>query len=137
MEEESRDDPSRGLQKGFDKKLTACASRMGSKQLDASCLLISSVDFCRGRSRMIGTVEAIEKRLMKDGFVERYETKKTKDGLSGGEGAFLACSFWMVTSLWLMGRKADARRCSNGCLRCETMSGLLSEEMTRWEALRG
>jgi GH15 family glucan-1,4-alpha-glucosidase len=78
--------------------------------------------------RVIGTVEAIEKRLMKDGFVERYDTKKTKDGLSGGEGAFLACSFWLVTSLWLMGRKADAKAMFERLLALQNDVGLLSEE---------
>jgi GH15 family glucan-1,4-alpha-glucosidase len=60
--------------------------------------------------------------------VERYDTKKTKDGLSGGEGAFLACSFWMVTSLWLMGRKADAKAMFERLLGLENDVGLLSEE---------
>jgi GH15 family glucan-1,4-alpha-glucosidase len=78
--------------------------------------------------RIVGTVEAIEKRLMKDGFVERYDTKKTKDGVGGGEGAFLACSFWMVTSLWLMGRKADAKAMFERLLGLENDVGLLSEE---------
>jgi GH15 family glucan-1,4-alpha-glucosidase len=115
--------------KGFDKKLNSFVQSYGSKQLDASCLLISSVGFLPPDDpRMIGTVEAIEKRLMKDGFVERYDTKKTKDGLSGGEGAFLACSFWMVTSLWLMGRKADAKAMFERLLAVRNDVGLLSEE---------
>ena len=78
--------------------------------------------------RFVGTVEAIEKRLMKNGFVERYDTKKTDDGLSGGEGAFLACSFWMVTSLWLIGRKDDARVMFDRLLALRNDVGLLSEE---------
>jgi GH15 family glucan-1,4-alpha-glucosidase len=115
--------------KGFDKKLNSFVQSYGSKQLDASCLLISSVGFLPPDDpRMIGTVEAIEKRLMKDGFVERYDTKKTDDGLSGGEGAFLACSFWMVTSLWLMGRKADAKAMFERLLAVRNDVGLLSEE---------
>jgi GH15 family glucan-1,4-alpha-glucosidase len=97
--------------------------------LDASCLLIPAVGFLPpGDPRVIGTVEAIEKRLMKNGFVERYDTKKTKDGLSGGEGAFLACSFWMVTSLWLMGRKVDAKAMFERLLALRNDVGLLSEE---------
>jgi GH15 family glucan-1,4-alpha-glucosidase len=115
--------------KGFDKKLNSFVQSYGSKQLDASCLLIGLVGFLPPDDpRVIGTVEAIEKRLMKDGFVERYDTKKTKDGLSGGEGAFLACSFWLVTSLWLMGRKADAKAMFERLLALQNDVGLLSEE---------
>jgi GH15 family glucan-1,4-alpha-glucosidase len=116
-------------EKGFDKKLNSFVQSYGSKQLDASCLLIPAVGFLPpGDPRVIGTVEAIEKRLMKNGFVERYDTKKTKDGLSGGEGAFLACSFWMVTSLWLMGRKVDAKAMFERLLALRNDVGLLSEE---------
>jgi GH15 family glucan-1,4-alpha-glucosidase len=119
--------------KGFDKKLNSFVQSYGSKQLDASCLLIGLVGFLPPDDpRIVGTVEAIEKRLMKDGFkdgfVERYDTKKTKDGLSGGEGAFLACSFWMVTSLWLMGRKTDAKAMFERLLALRNDVGLLSEE---------
>jgi GH15 family glucan-1,4-alpha-glucosidase len=115
--------------KGFDKKLNSFVQSYGSKQLDASCLLIGLVGFLPPDDpRVIGTVEAIEKRLMKNGLVERYDTKKTKDGLSGGEGTFLACSFWMVTSLWLMGRKADAKAMFERLLTLRNDVGLLSEE---------
>jgi GH15 family glucan-1,4-alpha-glucosidase len=117
------------LKKGFDKKLNSFVQSYGSKQLDASCLLIPVVGFLPPDDpRVIGTVEAIEKRLMKNGFVQRYDTKKTDDGLSGGEGAFLACSFWMVTSLWLMGRKADAKAMFERLLAVRNDVGLLSEE---------
>jgi GH15 family glucan-1,4-alpha-glucosidase len=115
--------------KGFDKKLNSFVQSYGSKQLDASCLLIGLVGFLSPDDpRVIGTVEAIEKRLMKDGLVERYDTKKTKDGLSGSEGAFLACSFWLVTSLWLIGRKADAKAMFERLLALRNDVGLLSEE---------
>jgi GH15 family glucan-1,4-alpha-glucosidase len=115
--------------KGFDKGLNSFVQSYGSKQLDAACLLIGLVGFLPPDDpRVVGTVEAIEKRLMKGGLVERYDTKKTKDGLSGGEGAFLACSFWMVTSLWLMGRKADAKAMFERLLALRNDVGLLSEE---------
>jgi GH15 family glucan-1,4-alpha-glucosidase len=115
--------------KGFDKKLNSFVQSYGSKQLDASCLLIGLVGFLPPDDpRIVGTVEAIEKRLMKDGFVQRYDTKKTKDGLSGGEGAFLVCSFWMVTSLWLIGRKTDAKAMFERLLALRNDVGLLSEE---------
>jgi GH15 family glucan-1,4-alpha-glucosidase len=115
--------------KGFDKGLNSFVQSYRSKQLDAACLLIGLVGFLPPDDpRVVGTVEAIEKRLMKGGLVERYDTKKTKDGLSGGEGAFLACSFWMVTSLWLMGRKADAKAMFERLLALRNDVGLLSEE---------
>jgi GH15 family glucan-1,4-alpha-glucosidase len=115
--------------KGFDKKLNSFVQSYGSKQLDAACLLIGMVGFLPPDDpRVIGTVEAIEKRLMKDGLVERYDTRKTKDGLRGGEGAFLACSFWMVTSLWLIGRKANAKAMFERLLALRNDVGLLSEE---------
>ena len=78
--------------------------------------------------RIVGTVEAIEKRLMRDGFVQRYNTRTTDDGLPAGEGAFLACSFWMVTNLWLIGRKADATAMFERLLALRNDVGLLSEE---------
>ena len=115
--------------KGFDKKLNSFVQSYGSKQLDASCLRIGLVGFLpMDDPRIIGTVEAIEKRLMKNGFVERYDTKKTKDGLSGNEGAFLACSFWLVTNLWLIGRKEDAKAMFERLLALRNDVGLLSEE---------
>jgi GH15 family glucan-1,4-alpha-glucosidase len=118
--------------KGFDKKLNSFVQSYGSKQLDAACLLIGLVGFLPlDDPRIVGTVEAIEKRLMKNGFVQRYDTKKTDDGLSGGEGAFLACSFWMVTNLWLLGRKADAKAMFERLLALRNDVGLLSEEYDR------
>lgn len=115
--------------KGFDNKLNSFVQSYGSKQLDASCLRIGLVGFLPPDDpRVVGTVEAIEKRLMRGGFVERYDTKKTNDGLSGTEGAFLACSFWMVTSLWLIGRRDDARVMFDRLLALRNDVGLLSEE---------
>jgi GH15 family glucan-1,4-alpha-glucosidase len=115
--------------KGFDKKLNSFVQSYGSKQLDASCLRIGLVGFLPPDDpRFVGTVEAIEKRLMKNGFVDRYDTKKTDDGLSGSEGSFLACSFWMVTSLWLIGRKNDAKAMFDRLLALRNDVGLLSEE---------
>ena len=115
--------------KGFDKKLNTFVQSYGSKQVDASCLLIVLVGFLPSDDpRVIGTVEAIERRLMKDGFVKRYDTKKMKDGVGGGEGAFLACSFWLVTSLWQIGRKSDAKKMFERLLALRNDVGLLSEE---------
>jgi GH15 family glucan-1,4-alpha-glucosidase len=117
------------LEKGFNKKLNSFVQSYGSKDLDASCLRIVLVGFLPPEDpRIRGTVEAIEKSLMQDGFVRRYNTRTSKDGLPGGEGAFLACSFWMVTNLWLIGRKADATAMFERLLKLRNDVGLLSEE---------
>jgi GH15 family glucan-1,4-alpha-glucosidase len=116
-------------EKGFNKKLNSFVQSYGSKELDASCLRIALVGFLPANDpRIIGTVEAIQKGLMKDGFVERYDTRVSKDGLSGGEGAFLACSFWLVTCLWLIGRHDDAKTMFERLLALRNDVGLLSEE---------
>ncbi len=78
--------------------------------------------------RVRGTIEAIEKHLMSDGFVLRYRTEQVDDGLPAGEGAFLACSFWMVTALSMLGRDDDARRLFERLLNLRNDVGLLAEE---------
>ncbi len=116
-------------ERGFNKKLKSFVQAYGSKELDASCLRIPLTGFLPADDpRVIGTVEAIEKGLMKDGFVQRYNTRTTDDGLPAGEGAFLACNFWMVTNLWLIGRKADAQAMFERLLTLRNDVGLLSEE---------
>ncbi len=121
--------------RGFNKKLNSFTQSYGSTDLDASCLRIGLVGFLpMDDPRIVGTINAIEKHLMKDGFVERYDTKKSKDGLPPGEGAFLACSFWMVTCLWLIGRKADAQAMFERLLKLCNDVGLLSEE---WDTRNG
>jgi len=116
-------------EKGFNKKLNSFVQSYGSKQLDASCLRIAMVGFLPPDDpRIRGTVEAIEQRLMKGGFVQRYDTKTTDDGLAGGEGVFLACSFWMVTNLCLIGRRDDAIALYERLLDLRNDVGLLSEE---------
>ena len=115
--------------KGFNKRLNAFTQSYGSKELDASCLRIGLVGFLpMDDPRIVGTIEAIEKRLMRDGFVLRYDTHTSKDGLPPGEGVFLACSFWMATCLWLIGRKADAQAMFERLLSLRNDVGLLSEE---------
>jgi GH15 family glucan-1,4-alpha-glucosidase len=116
-------------EKGFDKKLNSFTQSYGSKALDASCLLLVMVGFLPADdSRILGTVEAIEKGLMKDGLVQRYDPGKSSDGLKGTEGTFLACSFWMVTCLWLIGRTDDATQMFDRLLALRNDVGLLSEE---------
>jgi GH15 family glucan-1,4-alpha-glucosidase len=116
-------------EKGFSKKLKSFVQAYGSEELDASCLRIGLSGFLpMDDPRIVGTVEAIEKRLMQDGFVQRYDTKSSPDGLPPGEGAFLACSFWMVTNLWLIGRHTDAKAMFERLLALRNDVGLLAEE---------
>jgi GH15 family glucan-1,4-alpha-glucosidase len=115
--------------KGFSKKLNSFTQSYGSKTLDASCLRIVFMGFLPlDDPRIIGTVDAIRKHLTKDGLVERYDTSKYSDGLKGSEGTFLACSFWMVTCLWLTGRQQEAREMFERLLALRNDVGLLSEE---------
>jgi GH15 family glucan-1,4-alpha-glucosidase len=117
-------------ERGFDRELNSFVQAYGSKRLDASLLLIPLVGFLPADDpRMQGTVAAIENRLLiDDEFVLRYETDDGDDGLPAGEGAFLACSFWLVDNYILQGRYADARRLFDRLLtRCNDV-GLLAEE---------
>lgn len=115
--------------RGFSKKKNAFVQVYGSQQLDASLLLMSSVGFLPGSDpRIKSTVEAIERELKRDGLLLRYDTGKTKDGLPPDEGAFLACSFWMVSSLKAIGRLDDAHALFEKLLRLRNDVGLLSEE---------
>ena len=101
----------------------------GGQALDASLLMIPLVGFLPATDpRVRGTVEAVERRLMKDGFVRRYEPKQAVDGLPPGEGAFLACTFWLADNLALLGRRDDARRVFERLLGLCNDVGLLSEE---------
>ena len=113
----------------FDPDLGAFTQAYGSKQLDASLLLLPLVGFLPPTDvRVRGTVEAIERRLTIDGLVLRYDTKDTDDGLPPGEGAFLACSFWLADNLVLLGRTDDARRLFERLLALRNDVGLLAEE---------
>ncbi len=115
--------------KAFSKRLNSFVQQYGSGQLDASVLLMSMVGFLPPEDpRIIGTVNAIEKHLMRDGLVMRYDTRKSKDGLRGSDGKFLACSFWMVTNLKLIGRDNDARQLFERLLVLANDVGLLAEE---------
>jgi GH15 family glucan-1,4-alpha-glucosidase len=117
-------------ERGFDRELDSFVQAYGSKRLDASLLLIPLVGFLPASDpRVRGTVRAIEDRLLIDGeFVLRYETEDPGDGLPPGEGAFLACSFWLVDNYILQGRYAEARTLFDRLLsRCNDV-GLLAEE---------
>ena len=114
---------------GYDRELNSFVRSYGSKDLDASLLLLSAVGFLAPHDpRFRGTVEAIEERLVVDGLVIRYDTKHAHDGLPPGEGAFLACSFWLADALVLLGRRGDAERLFERLLALTNDVGLLSEE---------
>ncbi|HEX8713780.1 MAG TPA: glycoside hydrolase family 15 protein, partial [Terracidiphilus sp.] len=115
--------------RGFSKKKNAFVQEYGSEGLDASLLLMPSVGFLHGKDpRVKGTIEAIERELMRDGLLLRYDSDKTHDGLPPKEGAFLACSFWMVSSLKAIGRPDDAHALFEKLLALRNDLGLLSEE---------
>ena len=89
---------------------TRSPSTTGRKELDASVLNIPLVGFLPGTDeRVTGTIDAVSRELGRDGFVSRYSTAETDDGLPGDEGQFLACSFWLVSALALNGRVDEAR----------------------------
>jgi GH15 family glucan-1,4-alpha-glucosidase len=114
---------------GFSTERRSFVQAYGSRQLDASLLLIPLVGFLPSEdSRVRGTVEAIGRELKVDGLVHRYHTDATDDGLPPGEGAFLACSFWYVDNLELLGRKAEARELFEYLLSLRNDVGLLAEE---------
>jgi GH15 family glucan-1,4-alpha-glucosidase len=115
--------------RGFNKKLNSFTQTYDSEDLDAATLLLALVGFLPlSDPRILGTVEAVEKNLMQDGFLLRYNTAITSDGLPAGEGAFLACSFWLVMSLALIGRKEDAEALFSRLIALRNDVGLLSEE---------
>jgi GH15 family glucan-1,4-alpha-glucosidase len=114
---------------GYNSDLGAFVQYYGSKDLDASLLMIPLVGFLPPTDpRVRGTVEAIEHQLLIDGFVARYPTTSGVDGLPAGEGAFLACTFWLADNYYLLGREKDARRVFERLLDLCNDVGLLSEE---------
>ena len=114
---------------GFDKELGSFVQYFGAKEVDASLLLVPSVGFLPiDDPRIRGTIAAIERDLLVDGFVVRYRTHTGVDGLEPGEGAFLACSFWLADVYILQGRLADAERLFRRLVSLCNDVGLLSEE---------
>jgi GH15 family glucan-1,4-alpha-glucosidase len=114
---------------GFDRDMGSFVQYYGSKELDASLLLIPLVGFLPPDDpRICGTVAAIEKHLLVDGFVERYKTTSAVDGLPGDEGVFLACSFWLADNYVLQHRDEEARELFERLLALRNDVGLLSEE---------
>jgi GH15 family glucan-1,4-alpha-glucosidase len=114
---------------GFNTELNTFVQSYDSTDLDASLLLIPRVGFLPPEdSRVIGTIEAIQRDLTQDGFVLRYQSQGSEDGLPGGEGVFLACSFWLVDALDGAGRHDEAVILFERLLSLRNDVGLLSEE---------
>ena len=120
------------LREGYDAERGAFVQYFGSDRLDASCLLIPLVGFLRADDpRVVGTVAAIQRDLMRDGFVERYRADDDNvdvDGLPPGEGVFLPCSFWLVAVLAKQGRQQEAVELYERLLALRNDLGLISEE---------
>ena len=114
---------------GFDQEMGSFVQSYGSKELDASLLLLPTTGFLPPSDpRVQGTIAAVERDLFVDGFVLRYNTHTSEDGLPPGEGAFLACSFWLTDAMLLCGRVGEARRLFERLLGLRNDVGLLSEE---------
>jgi len=119
-------------EQGFDVELNSFTQSYGSKRLDASLLVIPLVGFLPADdARVVGTLAAIERELVRDGFVYRYshdEEARHIDGLPPGEGAFLPCTFWLVDNLALQGRIDEAEELFQRLLDLRSELGLLAEE---------
>ena len=115
--------------RGFNAERNAFVQAYGSSQLDASLLLLPTTGFLPASDpRVRGTIVAIERELLVDGFVLRYDTHAADDGLPPGEGAFLACTFWLADAYVLIGRQDEARALFERLLSLRTDLGLLAEE---------
>ncbi len=115
--------------RGFNKKLGTFVQAYDSNQLDANLLMLPCVGFLPvSDPRIDGTIAAIERHLVHDGFVMRYSTEQVDDALPPGEGAFLACSFWLVDVYILQGRLDDAEKLFRRLVGLCNDVGLLSEE---------
>jgi GH15 family glucan-1,4-alpha-glucosidase len=114
---------------GFNSDIGSFVRSYDSTELDASLLLIAEVGFLPADDpRIKGTVEAVERNLFVDGFLLRYDTQRVSDGLPPGEGAFLACSFWLADAYVLLGRFYDAHRLFGRLLNLRNDVGLLAEQ---------
>ena len=115
--------------KGFDPDLNSFVQSYGSTHLDASLLLLPLANFLPPDDpRIVGTVDAVVARLAKDGFVQRYDTEQSSDGLPSGEGAFLLCSFWLVVAYCRLGRRDQALALFETLVALCNDVGLLAEE---------
>jgi GH15 family glucan-1,4-alpha-glucosidase len=114
---------------GFDPDLGSFTQAFGTKQLDAALLQLPMVGFLPpSDERIVGTVAAIERELVRDGLVLRYQSGETADGLPPGEGAFLPCSFWLVDNYVMQGRHQEARTLYDRLMGLANDVGLFAEE---------
>ena len=115
--------------KGYDERRGTFTQYYGSQELDAAVLMIPMVGFLPAMdARVTGTIDAIRDELGHDGFISRYSTTASDDGLPGTEGQFLACSFWLVTALAMNGREEEAHQLFARLLSLSNDLGLFSEE---------
>jgi GH15 family glucan-1,4-alpha-glucosidase len=116
---------------GYNSELGAFTQSYGSDELDASTLLIPILGFLPADDpRVVGTIDAVQRDLTRDGFVERYRVRERNDvdGLTGGEGVFLPCSYWLVDALLMLERDDEARALFEKLLEVRNDLGLLAEE---------
>jgi GH15 family glucan-1,4-alpha-glucosidase len=125
-----REDIARDIHRhGWNERKQAFVQSYGKDTLDASLLLMAQVGFLPARdARYVATVAAIERELLVDGLVRRYQPERADDGLPGSEGLFLACSFWLADAYVLLGRHDDAVALFERLLTLRNDLGLLAEE---------
>jgi GH15 family glucan-1,4-alpha-glucosidase len=123
------------MEHGFNPEMNSFTQAYGGTALDASLLLIPRVGFLPpDHPRVLGTIDAIQHGLTEDGYVLRYRPEHSDDGLPGGEGVFLACSFWLADALLGAGRRTEATELFERLLALRNDVGLLSEE---WDVHAG
>jgi GH15 family glucan-1,4-alpha-glucosidase len=117
-------------ERGYDASIGSFVQSYGSRELDASLLLLPLVGFLSADDRRVqGTIEAVERELLEDGLVLRYRTRSSGvDGLPPGEGVFLPCSFWLVDCYELTGRHEEAHSLFTRLIGLANDLGLLAEE---------
>lgn len=114
---------------GFDRNMNSFVQYYGAREVDANLLMMPLVGFLPAADlRIIGTVQAIQQRLVQNGFVIRYRVRRQVDGLPGKEGAFLLCTLWLADNLALQGRMEEAREIFDRVLSVRNDVGLLSEQ---------
>ncbi|WP_134098988.1 glycoside hydrolase family 15 protein [Kribbella pratensis] len=116
-------------EQAYDADRNTFTQAYGSKALDAAVLLIPQVGFLPADDpRVVGTVDAVQRELASDGFVRRYLTEHTDDGINDSEGTFLICSFWLADALAMIGRVGEARDLYERLVALRNDVGLLAEE---------
>jgi len=118
------------LTRGFNARRNTFVATYDGEEVDASLLFIARVGFIDPADpRMLSTIDAIRADLGRGNFLYRYDSRKTEDGLPPGEGAFIACSFWLVEAMALAGRVDEARTIFDDVVRWCNDVGLFSEEI--------